>query len=1120
MFRWLVILLFVSGAVRAQDRLYPIAKNGKWGLVRADQSYVLQPTYDYLEYIPSAYKYIYYQNNKKGLISRDGQVISQPIYTDIVLFDTVYSSFKNDKGWNLMKEDQQLLSNELDSINMIGTNLFKIEEDDRYRLYQSELEQISEKSYRTVQNLGNGSLCKSDKGTYDLYNNSDLTFLGTNYHSLSSASSNYYIAAGTEQSDLFQIDSICKKLTTGSSMVYLKKDWFLMSEDAQLKLFLAEQLKSYTVPELDDIIRIQENRMTYSLNGLVGMWDLDQEKSILEPIYDGISESNGVLYLYSDGNYGLARLNGKIKLTPEYSSISNYDNFYVVRKSDKYGLTSVGGSVLESCIYDEIRVYDNKVKCLNSDVLVVVDFDESGSIKEKHSFDEFMSVMIGKQRFPNQKVEDMTFSGPAASREDRIGYKYGWFRPELQRKFKDTIKTVLGNWGMRDKEDSIHIRPKYRDIEIFEDLGMTKAYSRKRYHGGPYGSNVTPVQLTSNLIGQFNPDFVLVDHDSMKVIGRNRFLFANFADFKNYSLCRAMSRSLCLLDKSGDIVYDSLTWFGQWEENTLRICRGGSISSSSVYSSTGEYTYQFIDRIGGLNREIKPDHSFIEVNQANWYFLDKSGRQMNEEPFQYAFAFTGGMSIVKQNGKWGVIDTAMNEIIPIIYDRVETVQKLEDERWKRYYKVSQNTGQKYLYHKISGELEETDLYKIEYYSDGHWFRKESRDGRWALVDTNLNFITPYSFDHVSPYVDGYSTVVTRGKRSIIDNQGQAALPYYKAKKINYLGHGRYAIIQRKGTMVVNTRGDTIIDAADCKDVLSTSEEYIVYVNRSKQTTITNDAHSIKLPKNSKLISYDLNERQILVERNNKSQVFDLGGKVINKNMIGAQKIGSSSVVVQDRNRRMGILSLSGDTLIKTDYKSIEPLHNGWTFAKYSKRYRIIDQHGELKDSIEVFRFVPFGNHYLVTTRTGIGLLSDKAEWLIEPSYGKIEQYNGQFLRAWDKGRKKVRIFDLNGKPLIDDAFEDIKGISASGFIVTFNRQDYLYNGYLNKAISFQDIQPVSSDIYILYEWNQWGVFDEKGTEVIPVKYHRIEVDDADFKVRYFNSFGYYTSDGSVIYDPN
>ena len=101
MIRQLLCFIFIGAALfgRSQQELYPIAKNGKWGLVNFEGDFICKPIFNYIEYADKGQKFIYNLKGKKGLVGLNGLIITEPIYEDIKLYDATWSSSIKDGKW-------------------------------------------------------------------------------------------------------------------------------------------------------------------------------------------------------------------------------------------------------------------------------------------------------------------------------------------------------------------------------------------------------------------------------------------------------------------------------------------------------------------------------------------------------------------------------------------------------------------------------------------------------------------------------------------------------------------------------------------------------------------------------------------------------------------------------------------------------------------------------------------------------------------------------------------------------------------------------------------------------------------------------------------------------------
>jgi hypothetical protein len=167
----------------------------------------------------------------------------------------------------------------------------------------------------------------------------------------------------------------------------------------------------------------------------------------------------------------------------------------------------------------------------------------------------------------------------------------------------------------------------------------------------------------------------------------------------------------------------------------------------------------------------------------------------------------------------------------------------------------------------------------------------------------------------------------------------------------------------------------------------------------------------------------------------------------------------------------------------------------------------------------VYRVKEMDQNSTFIMRSGMGVINRDGKVIIAPEYYKIERYNSSFYKAF-KGNKTCDLYTLEGKKLNDKSYTDIKAISTDALIVKHKGFDYLYNGVLNKSLSFQNIRPVSSDLYLLDENSHVGMYNATGEIIVPLRYHKIEIVRDHLQVSFFNSFGYFDYQGKELADPH
>ena len=98
----------------------------------------------------------------------------------------------------------------------------------------------------------------------------------------------------------------------------------------------------------------------------------------------------------------------------------------------------------------------------------------------------------------------------------------------------------------------------------------------------------------------------------------------------------------------------------------------------------------------------KKDEVIIAVNTGNrvGYFTDSKGNIIIDKQFDGVSSFSNGLAKVKQNGKWGFVNTKGEIVIPCVYD-------------------------------------DGDVYS---FSEG--LAKVKQNGKWMIIDSNGQVIIP------------------------------------------------------------------------------------------------------------------------------------------------------------------------------------------------------------------------------------------------------------------------------------------------------------------------------------------------------------------------------------------
>ena len=76
----IIFLILFPLIATSQNNLLPIAKDGKWGLIRHDGTTVLPPVCDYIEYQQAGLKFVYDIKGAMGVLDANGTILIIPLY--------------------------------------------------------------------------------------------------------------------------------------------------------------------------------------------------------------------------------------------------------------------------------------------------------------------------------------------------------------------------------------------------------------------------------------------------------------------------------------------------------------------------------------------------------------------------------------------------------------------------------------------------------------------------------------------------------------------------------------------------------------------------------------------------------------------------------------------------------------------------------------------------------------------------------------------------------------------------------------------------------------------------------------------------------------------------------
>ena len=169
--------------------------------------------------------------------------------------------------------------------------------------------------------------------------------------------------------------------------------------------------------------------------------------------------------------------------------------------------------------------------------------------------------------------------------------------------------------------------------------------------------------------------------------------------------------------------------------------------------------------LGRLNQS-KDSMIIIAVNTPNGvgYFVDSEGKILFKKQFEEVDKFSEGLAPVKQNGKWGFINTKGEVVVPFIYDKFGL---LFSEGLAR---VKQNG--KWGFINTKGEMVTRCIYDDAAWEFTEGLARVKQNGKWGFINTKGEVIAPCIYNDAWDFSEGLTLVKQNGKWSIINKNGK------------------------------------------------------------------------------------------------------------------------------------------------------------------------------------------------------------------------------------------------------------------------------------------------------------------------------------------------------------
>jgi hypothetical protein len=431
-------------------------------------------------------------------------------------------------------------------------------------------------------------------------------------------------------------------------------------------------------------------------------------------------------------------------------------------------------------------------------------------------------------------------------------------------------------------------------------------------------------------------------------------------------------------------------------------------------------------------------------NSGSWGYKTQTNQEVIKPQFEEAWPFfNSGLAVVKKEGKYGMINTKGEIMMPFIYEKIEPTAYYS----KLYYAEKSELSESGFVNEYGKEVVPciyNGLMSIggcdnRYFCEGF----ASANNESILVDTSgVEFNAKgYGIGHVG---SGYVPIFKNGKVGVMNLNGDVLIPpeKYDGNMWTCFSEGMAALIEPETRKFgyMNLKGELVINYK--YDWANKFNDNVASVNINDKWGYVDGSGKEIIPIQYSFAT-DFSNNVAYVEINNKKMLIDKKGSVV---LDLSKYLG---VVAQIDFGMLNVQTKEGWGFLDIQGKQLTPFIYGQaTRNMYSLRYNqidvIVDGKNGCLDSkgkqiipcqYATIDYLPENNIFFVQNDVGWGVLDQFGKMLIPCKYSEIKYViNGliyvELINEEKKGERIRRIIEsegINDEYYLQKGFVDMQG---------------------------------------------------------------------------------------------
>lgn len=504
-------------------------------------------------------------------------------------------------------------------------------------------------------------------------------------------------------------------------------------------------------------------------------------------------------------------------------------------------------------------------------------------------------------------------------------------------------------------------------------------------------------------------------------------------------------------------------------------------------------------------------------------------------------------NLINENKKYGVIDETGKIVIEPKYDIIQipnpskpvficmhdyniNLQQYETE-------VFDNKG-----NKIFTEYDSVQALPTESTWDGIPFEKSvlkyKRNNKYGLITLENKVITEPIYDSIKAinYKEGmllvekdkkYGAINIKGKIIIKPEYDQISIDNYYNSETMYKASGfivkkknedsyKYGYINSKGKMLLPPEYTEI---SRINEIIDDKNVYLLVLKEGQAGVVKNN--KVVLDFEYEDISYNLFNNMFIIQRNSKSGIADIKGKVIIQPEYDSIMFGGIYVnAIKDGE--VTVLDINGKKLDNNNIYAKLPTTNPNYYITIDKNeiYRIVDKDNNIKIENNYTYIEHIKDDYFIIYKNGKnGIIDLSGKSIADLKYNSIFKISGtEIVQANINSTNNITLLNKEMKIVCNMNNANIE--KKENYVVIYSKDDMKYFDYSGNEISYKILYP-NNKLYAKKINGKWGFIDKADKLIIQNEYEMVtEFNNYGFAgIKKDGKWGVVNSEGTIIQEP-